>query len=162
MNRFDRPTASWDYGEREHHHRPSDPPWEDLPADIRARAIVRAMVANFGECEVTEDDGKFVLSFRGGSGGRLIDEGPTRARGAYLTLRDPGPRTFDRNALPVYCAHCSVNNELQPLEWGCTPTSIEVPAEKPGDPCIHDVYKDVTAMPDEVYLRLGRTPPSSG
>lgn len=140
--------------------RSTDPAWEDLPAEVRARAIVRAMVANFGEAEVTEDDEKFVLSFRCGSGGRLIDEGAYEGEHPYLTLRDAGPRTFGRDELPVYCAHCSVNNELQPLEWGGTPTSVEFPPERPGEPCVHHVYKDPYALPDEAHLRLGRTPPA--
>jgi len=139
--------------------RTSDVAWEDLPAEVRAKVIVRAMVANFGECEVTEDAEKFVLSFRCGSGGRLIDDGAYEGEHPYLTLRERSGRTFERDALPVYCAHCSVNNEIQPLEWGGTPTSIEYPPERPGEPCVHHVYKDVTAMPDEVYLRIGKQPP---
>ena len=80
--------------------RTSDPPWEDLPAAVRARVIARAMVANIGRVEVTEDDEKIVLAFRCGSGGRLIDEGRYEGDHAYLTLREPGPRTFIRDALP--------------------------------------------------------------
>src|SRR4051794_21850720 len=52
--------------------RTTDVEWADLPARVRAKVIARAMVANFGECEVTEDDEKIELSFRCGSGGRLI------------------------------------------------------------------------------------------
>ena len=37
-----------------------------------------------------------------------------------------------RDELWVYCAHCSVNNEIQPVEWGATPTSIEFPPERAG------------------------------
>jgi hypothetical protein len=48
-----------------------------------------------------------------------------------------------------------VHNEIQPLEWGSTPTSIEYPPEQPGDPCIHHVYKDVDRMPADVYVRIG-------
>jgi hypothetical protein len=139
--------------------RTGDVAWEDLPAEVRAKVIVRAMVANLGECEVTEDDEKFVLSFRCGSGGRMIDEGRYEGEHAYLTLTEKGGRTFQRDALPVYCAHCSVNNEMQPLEWGGVPTSIEYPPERPGEPCVHHVYKDLSAMPDEVYERIGKTPP---
>ena len=83
--------------------RATDPAWDELPAEVRARAIVAAMVANFGTCEVTEDDEKFVLSFHCGSGGRLIDEGAYEGEHAYLTLQQRGPRTFDRDRLPVYC-----------------------------------------------------------
>jgi len=141
------------------------PAWDTLPATVRAKAIARAMVANGGECDVSEDDEKVVLSFRCGSGGRLIDEGRYDVDGGpYVTLHDRGPRTFDRDALPVYCAHCSVHNEIQPVEWGGTPTSIEFPPQHRGERCVHHVYKDVTAVPDEAYTRIGFTrgerPPS--
>ena len=61
------------------------------------------------------------------------------------------PRTFNRDALPVYCAHCSVNNEIQPLEWGGAVTSVEHPPTKPGERCVHHIYKDPAAMPAEAY-----------
>jgi hypothetical protein len=32
--------------------------WGDLPARVRAKVIARAMVANFGDCAVEEDDEK--------------------------------------------------------------------------------------------------------
>jgi hypothetical protein len=134
--------------------------WGDLPARVRAKVIARAMVANFGDCAVEEDDEKITLSFQCGTGGKLIDDGRYDEQGgAYYTLRENAPRTFSRDALPVYCAHCSVNNEMQTIEWGGTPTSIEHPPTKPGERCIHHVYKDVHALPASVYTRLGKTPP---
>lgn len=133
--------------------------WDDLTAEQRAKAITTAMVANFGTCEVDEDDDKIVLSFRCGSGGRLIDEGKYQGDDPYLVLREASPRTFGRPELPVYCAHCSVNNEIQPVEWGGAPVTVEHPPERPGEPCVHHVYRDVDALPDEVFLRIGRTPP---
>jgi hypothetical protein len=135
--------------------------WGDVPAAQRAKVIARAMLANMGEVEVSEDDEKIVLAFRCGSGGKLIDDGRYEGDHAYWTLREPGGRTFSRDELPVYCAHCSVNNEIQPVEWGSTPTSIEFPPERPGERCIHHVYKDVAAVPDEAYVRIGKPPPRS-
>ena len=133
------------------------PPWDTLPAAVRAKAIARAMVANGGACDVTEDDEKIILSFRCGSGGRLIDEGRYEVDGGpYLSMEDAAPCTFGRTAFPVYCAHCSVNNEIQPVEWGGTPTSIEHPPERAGEPCVHHVYKDVSAVPEDAYLRIGK------
>jgi hypothetical protein len=129
--------------------------WDELPAEARAKAVARAMVANVGTCEVEEDDEKITLSFRCGTGGRLIDEGRYEGEDAYLTLREPGPRTFQRDALPVYCAHCSVNNEIQPVEWGRAPTTVEFPPTEPGQPCVHHVYKDQSALPPEVFDRIG-------
>jgi hypothetical protein len=141
---------------------PGAAPWDTLPATVRAKAIARAMMANGGGCEVSEDDEKIVLSFQCGSGGRLIDEGRyDDDDGPYLTLRERAGRTFERDALPVYCAHCSVNNEIQPVEWGDVPTSIEHPPERKGERCVHHVYKDVRATPDEAYIRIGRPPPAT-
>ena len=134
--------------------------WDALPAEKRAAAIRRAMEANFGTCEQREDDEKIVLSFRCGTGGRLIDEGRYEGEGAYVTLRERSARTFQRDELPIYCAHCSVNNEMQPVEWGGAPTTVEHPPEAPGEPCVHHVYKDVTAVPASVYDRIGKPKPN--
>jgi hypothetical protein len=139
--------------------RDGDTDWGELPAAVRAKVIARAMVGNMGTVEVSEDDEKIVLSFRCGSGGKLIDDGCYEGDHPYWTLREPGGRTFGRDELPVYCAHCSVNNEIQPVEWGSTPTSIEFPPGRPGEPCVHHVYKDVTEVPAEAYVRIGKRPP---
>jgi hypothetical protein len=136
--------------------------WDSLPASARAKVIARAMVSNMGTVDVDEDDDKIVLSFRCGSGGRLIDEGRYEGDPAYLTLREKSGRTFMRDELPVYCAHCSVNNEMQPVEWGGAPTSIEHPPERKGEACVHHIYKDTKQIPAEAYERIGKTPPSSG
>jgi len=134
--------------------------WGSLPADARAKVIARAMVANFGTVEVDEDDEKITLSFDCGSGGRLIDDGRYEGEHAYLTLTERAPRTFMQDALPVYCAHCSVNNEIQAIEWGGTPTSIEFPQREPGGRCVHHVYKDVADIPADAYERIGKQKPS--
>ncbi len=137
-----------------------NPEWDALPAETRARAIARAMVANFGTCDVSEDDDKITLSFRCGTGGRLIDEGRYDEQGGpHLTLRENGPRTFMRDALPVYCAHCSINNEIQPVEAGWAPVTVEHPPTAPGEPCVHHIYKDPAAMPPDVYVRIGLRSP---
>jgi hypothetical protein len=135
--------------------------WDSLPASARAKVIARAMVSNFGAVDADEDDEKIVLSFRCGSGGRLIDEGRYEGEHAYLSLREKSGRTFMREDYPVYCAHCAVNNEIQPVEWGATPTSIEHPPERAGEPCVHHIYKDVNAIPDEAYRRIGKARPAS-
>jgi hypothetical protein len=133
--------------------------WGSLPASVRAKVIARAMVSNMGSVDVDEDDEKIVLSFRCGTGGRLIDEGRYEGDPSYLTLREKSGRTFMRDELPVYCAHCSVNNEMQPVEWGGAPTSIEHPPERKGEACVHHIYKDTSAIPDEAYERIGETRP---
>ena len=134
--------------------------WNTLPAAARAKVITRSMVANFGTCEVDEDDEKITLSFHCGSGGRMIDDGRYEGEHAYLTLRERGPRTFMRDELAVYCAHCSVNNEMQPVEWTGHPTTVEHPSSGKGDVCLHHIYKDVDAIPADAYERIGKQKPT--
>jgi hypothetical protein len=133
--------------------------WGGLPAAQRAKVIARSMLGNMGEVEVDEDDEKIVLSFRCGSGGKLIDDGAYEGDQPYRVLREQSGRTFMREELWVYCAHCAVNNEIQPVEWGESPTSIEHPPTKPGERCVHHVYKDVADTPAEAYRRIGKEPP---
>ena len=142
--------------------RTSEHAWADLPAAQRAKVIARSMLANMGAVTVSEDDEKITLEFQCGSGGKLIDDGRYEGEHAYATLTERAPRTFDRDALWVYCAHCSINNEIQPVEWGDVPTSIEYPPERGGEPCIHHVYKDVSAIPDAAYVRIGKRRPAAG
>ncbi|MBK5287862.1 MAG: hypothetical protein JJE46_05275 [Acidimicrobiia bacterium] len=139
--------------------RSTDTAWGDLPAAQRAKVISRAMLANTGAVEVSEDDEKIILSFRCGSGGRLIDDGRYEGEHPYRTLTERSGPTFMRDEMWVYCAHCSVNNEIQPVEWGETPTSIEYPPTRPGEACVHHVYKDVTKVPVADYDRIGKAKP---
>ncbi len=142
------------------------PPWRDLPAEARARAVIRPMVANGATVEVDADEDRIELSFRCGTGGRLVDEGRYDPVGAgagrgYLRLQGDGPATFGEPGLPVYCAHCSINNEVQPLERDGVPTTVEFPTRRPGEPCVHHVYRDLDRVPEEVLERL-RPPPGPG
>ena len=112
--------------------------WWALDAEVRAHAIATAMVANGSECEVDEVDDEIVLSFRCGSGGKLIDEGsyedPEHPGDGYLVLREPGPRTFGRDEMPVYCAHCSINNVDPAHRVGRAPGDHRVASGASGGP----------------------------
>jgi hypothetical protein len=129
----------------------------DLPAERRLEGLVRAMKANGAEVELAEEDDAYVVSFRCGSGGTLIDDGAYGPPRDYLTLREKGPMTFGRDELPVYCAHCSVNNEIQGIEWDGVPVTVEDPPKAPGERCVHHVYKG--EVPEWVYRRVGKEPP---
>ncbi len=131
----------------------------DVTPQQRLEGLVRAMKANGASVELSEDDEKFIASFRCGSGGKLIDDGAYEAPRDYLTLREAGPRTFGRAELPVYCAHCSVNNEMEGIEQTGLPITIEFPPERAGERCVHHVYKDPAAIPDEIYRRVGKERP---
>jgi hypothetical protein len=126
----------------------------------RMEGIARGMKANGADVLLSEDDEKFELSFRCGSGGMLIDSGAYSEPKNYLTLRERGPVTFDKDELAVYCAHCSVNNEIQPIEWDGAPQTVQYPPHGPGERCVHHIYKDPASIPEEVFARLGKKKPS--
>ena len=86
----------------------------------------------------------------------LVDSG---AYDGLLTLTESGPRTFGRYSMWVYCAHCSVNNEIQAVETTGRLTSVEFPSERPGEPCVRHVYRDPDDIPEEIYVRIGKTKP---
>lgn len=130
-----------------------------LDARKRMEGIVRGMKANFGEASMREDAEKFVLEFRCGSGGKLIDEGAYGPPRDYLMLTERDPMTFDRDQLPVYCAHCSINNEIVPIETDGAPVTVQFPPSAPGEPCVHHVYKKAADVPDAVFRRAGASPP---
>ncbi len=141
-------------------YHPVGPRWRELPAAMRAKVIARTMQSGFSDVEVDEDDEKIALTMRCETGGRLIDEGRYEGDDAYLTLKGPLPRTFMRDEIPVFCSSCAIHNEIQPIEWGDVPVAIEYPTEGRGGRCVYHVYKDLDAVPDEAYLRLGKEPPA--
>ena len=134
--------------------------YASVTPEIRLEGLVRAMRANGADVELGEDDEKYLASFRCGSGGKLIDDGAYAAPRDYLTLHGPSPVTFGRETLPVYCAHCSINNEIEPIEATGVPVTIEFPPERPGERCVHHVYKDPKRIPEEIYRRVGKEKPA--
>lgn len=153
--------ALLDFGERFLRHRRAG--IDQVPARKVVEAVARAMKANGGTVtRFAEDAEKYTLEFDCGSGGMLIDSGAyTDARG-YLTLREPSRMLAGLDAMPVYCAHCPIHNELQPIEWTGHPTTVQFPDSVPGTRCVHHVYKDVSSIPPEVYARAAHNDDGPG
>lgn len=137
-----------------------DNDWWSVPPEVRAKVVARAMLANGAEVELSEDDEKIVMSFRCGSGGMLIDSGAYEGEPALMKLTESGPRTFGRDSLWVYCAHCSVNNEMQAVEATGRLTTVEFPPERAGERCVHHVYRRPQDIPEEIYVRIGKSKPA--
>jgi len=126
-----------DFGERYLRARRSP----DVAPRKVAEAVVRAMKANGGEVTWDEDGEAYTLSFRCGSGGKLIEDGAYRAPRDYLVLRQPGPMLAGLDEMPAYCAHCPIHNEVQPTEWFGAPSTVQFPGTEPGARCVHRVSK---------------------
>ncbi|MBI2962641.1 MAG: PhoU domain-containing protein [Deltaproteobacteria bacterium] len=112
--------------------------------------------------KIEEDDEKFVFTLNPcGSGGRLIDMRAYEGPFAYRKLRKPGPHTWGEKDMPIYCSHCPWVHEIFPLAEGGAGSQFWIHAspfpKKPGDPCIHYVYKDPEKIPDRYYDRIEMT-----
>lgn len=106
---------------------------------------------------IDEDDEKFVFTnMPCGSGGRLINEGFYEKPSNFLKVEKAQPMTYGKEKFPVYCTHCAVAEEMLTIEWGGYPAVVTLPPEKPGDSCVHYVYKDPYNIPDEYYRRVGK------
>lgn len=102
---------------------------------------------------VDEDDEKIIIKLNPcGSGGRMLDAG-------YRTLRKAGPHTWGESDVPIYCGHCAWAHEILPIKIAGQGSQLWVHPlpfpKKPGDPCIHYIYKNPKDIPAKYYERLG-------
>lgn len=118
-----------------------------------------------GDLEVVEEHDRFVVTFDPcGSGGRMRRGGteePSRVEGpfGYGLSEGAHPWTWGEKNVCLYCAHCSVVNEILPIDAVGYPKRVtQYPAE-PGDPCRWLIYKRPEDIPDEYYTRVGRVKP---
>jgi hypothetical protein len=108
---------------------------------------------------VEEDDEKFILTIKCGSGGKMLEMGCYEGQDGYRRLQKRGPQTWGEVGVPIYCGHCSWVHEIIPMELGGQGSQFWVHAspfpQKPGDPCIHHIYKNPEDIPDKYYTRMG-------
>jgi hypothetical protein len=126
--------------------------------------------AHSGAVHVTEDDEKWVMEFDPcGTGGRIRRGDPANGRPPAAELPDvfgvterEHDWTWQEKGVCVYCAHCSLVNEILPIEHLGVPMRVTEYPKSPNDPCRWTVYKSGEAVPDEAYQRVGKQPPSRG
>ena len=127
-----------------------------------------------GDIGLEEFDDRYVVSFDPcGSGGRTVqgDEiegtGP-RMEAPYNWKVSEEPHDWNHYSPGVclYCAHCIVLTEQMPMDhFGYPVRVIDPPVYTPGrterQQCRWTMYKDPTAVPEEMYTRAGRTKPAT-
>ncbi len=126
--------------------------------------------ARAGRIDVAEEDDRWILSFDPcGSGGRMRRSDAARGQ----TPRTEAPFSFavtekahdwswGRKGVCLYCAHCAVVNEIIPIETHGVPMRMTEHPETPDDQCRWTIYKSADAVPDWVYERVGKQPPTPG
>ncbi|MER3388671.1 MAG: hypothetical protein RJQ01_01435 [Microcella sp.] len=126
-----------------------------------------------GDIGLEEFDDRYVVSFDPcGSGGRTVqgDEiehtGP-RMEAPYNWKVSEEPHDWNHYTPGVclYCAHCIVLTEQMPMDnFGYPVRVVDPPVYTPGQTerqqCRWTMYKDPTAVPEEMYTRAGRTKPT--
>ncbi|MDH3753223.1 MAG: hypothetical protein OEU32_05050 [Acidimicrobiia bacterium] len=129
-----------------------------------------------GDFDLVETDDRFVLRFDPcGSGQRTIRgdwiEGtPARMEPPYNwgVSEEEASWNHYTKGVCLYCAHCIVLMEELPIDRFGYPVRVIDPPIYPDtdrDPevrqqCQWTMFKDPTAVPEEVYVRVGRTKPS--
>lgn len=103
-----------------------------------------------------------------GSGGRSVDpeitDGYPRAAPPYGFPVTTRPHDWAWNTVGIcsYCVHCCLLNEVMPIDRLGFPTRVIDPpvwtTDNPTSTCTWWIYKDVAAIPDDVYRRVGRDP----
>jgi len=99
---------------------------------------------------VKEELDRYVVTYDPcGSGGRLRR---TRSVG---TTKKAYPWSWGKAGVPYYCCHCCLMWEVIPIELRGYPIRINVPGDRPEDPCIHLFYKKPELIPTEYFTRVG-------
>ena len=134
----------------EHYKKSTDP-------KRRAQMFAAGLRGHLQPLEIKEDDEKFIFMMTPcGSGGRLINEGSYSLPKNFAKVKNAQDMTYHIEDLPIYCAHCSFQ-EIIPIDAKGYPLFVTIPSGKLGEePCVIYLYKDLKAVPDEYYKRIGR------
>jgi hypothetical protein len=130
-----------------------------------------------GEMEFEELADRFELTFDAcGSGGRTIrgdwvENTPARMEAPYGWRVSQEERDWNhyQKGVCLYCSHCIILMEHMPMDRFGYPARVVDPPLYPDtdrDPAVRQkckwtMYKDPTAVPEEMYARSGRVKPTS-
>jgi hypothetical protein len=109
--------------------------------------------SHHGNFAITEERDRYVVNCDPcGSGGRLrrVAKSIGKTKKAY-------PWSWGKAGIPYYCCHCSILNEIAPIEIRGYPIRITLPGDRDEDPCIHYYYKKPELIPEEYFARVGKT-----
>jgi len=110
--------------------------------------------------KVEEDDEKItVMMTPCGSGGRAVLNGLYKPPKNLATLTKPQKMTWGRKDVPVYCAHCALQDIIPIEATGYPIWVIEPPDEFGTQPCKYHMYKDPDKIPAKYYERYGLKKP---
>lgn len=103
---------------------------------------------NLAHFTMEEGENKFTFSLSPcGTGGRLLRSGFYKSEKMYVPIGPALSCACKGRLVPAYCAHCLFWFEILPSRWFGRPLQATWPPEKPADPCMIYVYKDIRKIP---------------
>ena len=123
--------------------------------------------AHAGQFQVVDLPDRYELTFDAcGTGGRMRRGDPARGSGPrdaapynFIVVQQAYPWTWNRAGVCGYCAHCSLTNQIRPIEVLGRPLRMTLYPDAAGEACRWLIYKDPTAYPAEAYTSVGLPPP---
>ena len=146
----------------------------DLSFEERVALTVEGMRGHLsgpgrlGNIEVTDEGERTVVAFDPcGSGGRARRGDPERGispavdRPEFGSSRDAHDWTWQEQGVCLYCSHCSLINEILPIERLGFPMRVTEYPRDADDKCRWILYRDPKQIPAEAYERVGKVKPSA-
>jgi hypothetical protein len=146
----------------------------DLSFEERVALTVEGMRGHLsgpgrlGNVEVSDEGNRVVVAFDPcGSGGRARrgdpEQGipPASERPEFGESQQAHDWTWGREGVCLYCSHCSLINEILPIERLGFPMRVTENPERPEDKCRWILYRDPREIPAEAYERVGKVKPSA-
>ena len=102
-----------------------------------------------------------------GSGGRARRGDPAQGvptgleRPEFGYSEEPHDWTWGEQGVCLYCSHCSLVNEILPIERLGFPMRVTEYPASPDDKCRWILYRDPREIPAEAYERVGKTKPTA-
>lgn len=107
-----------------------------------------------GQATIHEEADFFRIELAPCGSGQAMRTGEPGQRPEFAAFPEASPLTWSRSDVPVYCAHCAVN-ELESVRRLGYPRWVTEFDPDPGRPCAWKLYKDPARIPQEYFDRLG-------
>ncbi|MFC1980971.1 hypothetical protein ACFLVN_01850 [Chloroflexota bacterium] len=119
----------------------------------------------YSNITITEEADRYMLTLDPcRTGGRLrkgIFVGPKSIKLAGVSIGTTSkayPWSWGKKGVSYYCLHECFFMEIIPIELRGYPIAVVQYAERSEDPCVLLFYKKPEQIPDEYFLRVGKTP----
>ncbi|MCX2982567.1 hypothetical protein EYC98_17020 [Halieaceae bacterium IMCC14734] len=136
-------------------------PGGNLPFRERVQRLIAFTRCHLQPFSLSEDDEK--VTFRPHtcpSGARLIQQGAYSEQRGGALVQEPGPLTYGRDNLPIYCCHEPAAEIAAIKHFGAPLFMVEPAADLARGPCIVHMYKVASNIPERYYQRLGLKKPT--